>query len=330
MDDLRSLQQSVYENNVQHSSGAPPTAILLWGLVILAVLQVYTFLQMRQLKASLNQHISSQTDASGALMTDIENRVSVLEGGYRRVLNDERKQGQKDFSAVISRVDSTQDEVKRNTSIVRNLRVQQERSAQELSRKLGTKADVVQVGMLSGNVSATRRDLASTNKKLEKTVAQLGMARSELGTLIARNHSEITKLQELGKRDYFEFTLYHSARPQPVGGVGLRLRKTDAKRLRYALDIYADDYRMQKRGHGINEPIFFYVHASKQPVELVVNDVETDHISGYVSAAKGSMRGWSLRPDPDWEPFQELKRRPAGPESHAAAGLPPSGAVRPN
>jgi hypothetical protein len=329
MDDLRSLQESAYQNTVERGPTFPP-GVLLIALVVLGVVEIYTFWQVRQLKTSLVQHIDSQSDMSGAQLTDLDNRITALERAYQKVHRRGGKQDQNDLRTVITRVDSAQDQLKRNASMVQKLRIQQEQSAQDFSRKLGNKADLSQVGLLSGNVSATRRDLASTNKKLQEAVAQLGMARSELGTLIARNHNEIEKLQELGKRDYFEFTLYRSARPQPVGGIGLRLRKTDAKRLRYAVDIYADDYRMQKKGRGINEPIFFYTHSSKQPVEFVVNDVAEDHIAGYVSAAKGTMRGSSLRSDSDWEPFQELKKRPQGPATRAAAGVPPSGAARPN
>ena len=42
---------------------------------------------------------------------------------------------------------------------------------------------------------------------LDATRDDLKMARSELGTLIARNHDEVDQLRRLGERDYVEFTI---------------------------------------------------------------------------------------------------------------------------
>jgi hypothetical protein len=325
MDDLQPQ-----ENRVKRSPDLDPMRVMLIGLILLGAAQVYTFLRLRKLKASLNQHLASQSDSSGPQMEEIEQQISMLDQAYGRVVHDERKQKPTGRDAMLSNVDFAKAQLRKNASAVQAIQVQQKRSTEELESELGEKADSAQVGVLFGNLSATQKDLASTNNRLQHAVSQLGMERSKLGTLTARNHNEIEKLQALGERDYFEFTLHRSARPQPVGGVGLRLRKTDRKRLRYTVDIYADDCRMEEQGRGINEPIFFYVRSSRQPAELVVNDVQRDTISGYLSALKGTMRDWPLKPDPEWEPFQELKRRPAEPEPDAAAGLPPSGAGRPN
>jgi hypothetical protein len=329
MDDLRPLQEQAYQNQLGRSTLIAPTRILLLGLVVLAAVQVYTFVQIGHLKTLVDESLTPQPNANASPSPDIEKRLSALERAYHKSMRGGPRQGQNDLADVRNRVDSAQVQVKQNASAVRKLRAETERSAEELGEQLGGKADLAQVGMLAVNVSATRKDLASTNKKLQDTIDQLGMARSQLGTLIARNHGEIEKLRELGERDYFEFTLYRSAGPQPVGAVRLRLRKTDLKHLRYTLDIYADDYRMEEKGRGIDQPIFFYVRGSNQPVELVVNDVQTDRVAGYVSALKGTMRGYSLA-NPDWEPFQEIKRRSLDPVSHSAAGLPPTGPIRPN
>ena len=38
----------------------------------------------------------------------------------------------------------------------------------------------------------------------------------------------------------------------------------------------------------MNEPIFFYLHGTKIPQELVINKVGKDTISGYVSIPKAN------------------------------------------
>jgi len=50
--------------------------------------------------------------------------------------------------------------------------------------------------------------------------------------------------------------------------------------------MYVDDTRLEKKNRAINEPIYFYSNGSRQPMELVVNQVSDKKISGYLSAPK--------------------------------------------
>ena len=47
-----------------------------------------------------------------------------------------------------------------------------------------------------------------------------------------------------------------------------------------------DDAQLTKKHVNMFEPIMLYTAESKQPVELVINQVGKDHIHGYVSTAK--------------------------------------------
>jgi hypothetical protein len=143
------------------------------------------------------------------------------------------------------------------------------------------------MGVLNQDVSAQRADLDKTKTVLDSVRSDLGMARSEMGTLIARNHDDIEQLRRLGERDYFEFTA-ERRNPVRVGGVSLTLTKTNVKRHRFNLDLLADDVQVEKRDRTINEPIFFYVSGSKRPYELVVNEVKLDQVKGYLSTPKGA------------------------------------------
>jgi hypothetical protein len=143
------------------------------------------------------------------------------------------------------------------------------------------------MGALNQDVSAQRTDLENTKKVLDSVRSDLGMARSEMGTLIARNHDDIEQLRKMGQRDYFEFALDRKA-PVHVAGVGLTLTKTNVKRHRFNLELLTDDVQVEKKDRTINEPIFFYVEGSKRPYELVVNEVKPDQVKGYLSTPKGA------------------------------------------
>ena len=66
----------------------------------------------------------------------------------------------------------------------------------------------------------------------------------------------------------------------------MRLRKTDRKRNRYTMDVWADDKRIEKKNKTLLEPVQFYVIGSKLPYEIVVNKIERNHVSGYLATPK--------------------------------------------
>jgi multidrug efflux pump subunit AcrA (membrane-fusion protein) len=196
---------------------------------------------------------------------------------------------QKEIEAASKRSGSASAELRRAKATVEKLQAAQREQAEQMQKELALKADQQQVGALSQDVSATRTDLDSTKKTLESTRADLGMARSEFGTLIARNHDEIETLRKLGERDYFEFTLSRNM-PQHIANIGLELKKTNLKRHRFNMILQADDMQIEKKDRTVNEPIFFYVGGSKRPFELVVNKVQSDQVTGYVSVPKGAVQ----------------------------------------
>ena len=83
--------------------------------------------------------------------------------------------------------------------------------------ELATKASTDDVKGVDGKVDGVRTDLTGTQSDLK-------MARSELGTLIARNHEDVDQLRRLGERDYIEFTIDAKNKPQKVGSFVVELR----------------------------------------------------------------------------------------------------------
>jgi len=194
---------------------------------------------------------------------------------------------QDDLGVVTKRLRITQGQLKKSREDAQN-EAQQIRDDEskkladmdtQVSTQLATKASTDQVKVVSGEVGVVRTDLDTTKKDLQ-------MARSELGTLIAKNHDDVETLRRLGERDYTEFTIAVKNTPQKVGDITIELRGTDAKKNQCNLAIVADDKRTEKRNRTINEPIFFYAHVARQPMEVVINQVEKNKVTGYLSVPK--------------------------------------------
>jgi len=79
------------------------------------------------------------------------------------------------------------------------------------------------------------------------------MARSEMGTLIARNHDEIDQLRRIGQRDYFEFTVQRKGGATKVGAIRIELKDTNTKKNRYTINVLADDNSFEKKDRSVNE-----------------------------------------------------------------------------
>ena len=147
--------------------------------------------------------------------------------------------------------------------------------------ELATKAGTDDVKNVDTRVTQVNSDLSSTKDELK-------MAKSEMGTLIARNHDEIDQLRRLGERDYVEFTIAGRNKPQKVGSMTVELKGINAKKNQVNLAMVVEDKRYEKKNRAINEPIFFYTSGTRLPDELVVNKIGKDQVSGYISIPKAN------------------------------------------
>ncbi len=153
--------------------------------------------------------------------------------------------------------------------------------ATSVKAELATKANNDDVNKLNGDVSGVKSDLDATKNSIQ-------MARSEMGTLIARNHDEIDQLRHLGQRDYFEFTVQRKGGATKVGSIQIVLKDTNTKKNRYTINVLADDNSFEKKDRSVNEPIFFYTGGTRTAIELVVNKVTKSTATGYLSVPKAS------------------------------------------
>jgi F0F1-type ATP synthase membrane subunit b/b' len=171
----------------------------------------------------------------------------------------------------------------------------QEQAAQQMKTELSQAVSDVEknasskITAVSTEVGQVKTEVATTRSELEKTVSDLKRVRGDLdgtSSIVATNGKELMALRQLGERNYFEFNLTKAKEPRRIGDVAVLLKKTDAKKNKFTIEVIADDKRVEKKDKNLNEPVQFYVSKSRQPYEIVVNEVKKDQIVGYLSTPK--------------------------------------------
>ncbi len=187
----------------------------------------------------------------------------------------------------------TQGELARAQALAQNLRKQQQTSDTQLRQQMGQmqQETTTKIGQVSTDLNGTKSDVEATKKDLEATKSKLQSTVGDLGVqsgLIARNHDEVEELKRLGERNIFEFNLTKSKNPQHVGPIQVALRKVNAGKYRFTMDVIADDKKIEKKDKTVGEPVQFYVKGARAPYEIVVFTVTKNSASGYLSTPKDS------------------------------------------
>jgi hypothetical protein len=176
--------------------------------------------------------------------------------------------------------------------------MRREQAAELNSKRLETaqQQTAQQVTAVSSEVTGVKTDVGGVKTDLSKTQSDLANAISALTSmkgdmsdhtsLIARNHDELETLKHKGDRSYYEFSLAKGQR-KPVGTVSLELKKSDGKKNRFTLVVFADDKQYEKKDRNVNEPLQFYAGKDPALYEIVVNSVSAkNQVSGYLSTPK--------------------------------------------
>jgi chromosome segregation ATPase len=140
------------------------------------------------------------------------------------------------------------------------------------------------VGGVKTDVANTQADLADTKTQLTRVMGDAGV----MSGLIATNHSELEELKHRGDRNYYEFTLHKGAPAQNVGTIKVSLKKVDPKRSKYTLTLSSDDKNIEKKDKNLDEPVQFYSGKSPTLFEIVVNDINKNQVTGYLSTPKNA------------------------------------------
>jgi len=249
-----------------------------WVGLAVAVLAVLSVLGLGVAWSAINhsKSLEQTTQASLKQQNDaINERVAKTE--------EENQQLQSDLKVVTDRLKVTQADLISARKQSKMAAVTYTKKLDELgtnvNSQLASKASSDDVSKLGGDVTGVKTDLDATKNSIQ-------MARSEMGTLIARNHDEIDQLRRMGQRDYYEFTVTRKAGAQKVGTIQLELKGTDTKKNQYTINVLADDKSFEKKNRSVNEPIFFYTGGNRQAVELVINKVNKTTATGYLSVPK--------------------------------------------
>jgi chromosome segregation ATPase len=279
----------------RHSSHTGIFAILAIGLVVALAGDGFLLVRMNHLndQMSLNgdatqAQISKLGDATTSLLEqrlasindEISSEVKGVQSSAATALKQARAQAAKQQDELRGKLDEQQQQVTGQIAELKDATSNADNKIAAVSTDVdGVKTDV----------SGVKTDVASTKDNLEKTGADLKRAIGDMGVmsgLIATNSKDLQALRELGDRNYVEFDLSKGKMQQKIGDVVVTLRKSDPKHNRYTVDVLADDKTTEKKDKTINEPVQVYVHNSKQPYEIVVNQVKKDEIVGYLSTPK--------------------------------------------
>jgi hypothetical protein len=248
-------------------------AVVVMGVVSLAALGVGWTASNRS--STLQQTLSAQTQ-------QLKQNEDILS---QRLAKDEdtNAQLQGELSVVTDKTKLTEGELTRARVQAKRIKAEDAKQLAALQStmngQLATKANADDVNKLGTNVTGVRSDLDATKNSLN-------MTRGEFGTLIAKNHDEVEELRRLGERDYYEFTINKKHQREKVGDLMVELRSANPKKNLYTVTIYVDDARYEKRNRSANEPIYFFTHGSRTPVEFTVNQVGKNKIAGYLSVPK--------------------------------------------
>src|SRR5215470_17507542 len=225
--------------------------------------------QLKTTQTAIEQDMSSMKDRvaqTEKTNTDLQGDLKVVTGKLK-ITQGQLKKAREEASAANQ--DTTQKLTALDTSV---------------HSDLATKASNDDVKNVDTKVGGVRTDLDSTREDLK-------MARSELGTLIARNHDEIDTLRRLGERDYVEFTISGKNQPQKVGNITLELKGVNEKRNRANIAYTVEDKRYEEKNRNVNAPVFFYLSNAHLPEEIVINKIGKNTISGYLSVPKANAQG---------------------------------------
>ncbi|HEV2418839.1 MAG TPA: hypothetical protein VGX94_13650 [Terriglobia bacterium] len=267
--------QYVYMPTPPGSSGAAWVKWLLIAVLIVAVagltlgiMQGSKFGKLLSTQADQINLLTRRADASDQRYADLSAR----------------------FQVTAERLGLTQQELERARKLAANTVRQQQQTVRQLNSAIAEKASSQQLnqlqstsnskfGELSGNIAGTQKDLDATKEALTG-------AKSELSGAIAHTHDELVALAHRTDRDYFEFHANKGSR-QKIGSLQMQLLKTSTKHNLFTVNLFFDDKVSQRKNEAIDEPVFFYMQGAPSALELVVNKVGKNTISGYISAPKG-------------------------------------------
>jgi hypothetical protein len=224
--------------------------------------------------------LASQVEAAKQAQSVLEQRLQQSE--------ETNAQEQGELNVITDRLKLTQGELARARTQAKAIKADDakqfaamQQAENQMSTQIATKASSDDLNKVSGDVNGVKTDLDSTKQNLQ-------MAKDQFGNLIARNHDEIEELRRLGERNIYEFTVDKKGEKKRVGDLTVELRGTNTKKQQFTIRLLVDDKNFEKANRSVDEPIYFYTHEYQVPLEMVINQVGKNKVSGYLSVPKSA------------------------------------------
>ncbi len=271
----------------QEGSPAPPEppeptsdkgAILKYVLLAAAAIYVIASLYLLYGLKTRITALEGKEQALEAEQTDLGQRLHATSSEFKQQLSSEVGSTKQELAARAAELEAQQKAAAARLSAAQN------QQSKQIAAVSGEVTDVkTDVGAAKTDIQKTQTDLATTNQKLEKTIGDLGVQSG----LVAHNASELEILKHKGDRNYYDFTLQKNART-PISTVSLQLKKVDAKKSKFTINVIADDKTIEKKDRTVNEPLQFYTGRDHMLYELVVFTADKNSVTGYLSTPKNA------------------------------------------
>jgi len=264
--------------------------VLTIGLVALAGFSFFQYSQVKGLRQELNTTVAQQ---SADVQSQLASQNAALKGTVSE-LQAKLDDAQQATSQSIARAQNLA--AKHADTVLTRAQQDWQKSAADQQQAFNTQLEGVKTDTatkldgVNTTVDTVKTDLASTKAQADKTATDLDRMTGDMGVmsgLVATNGKQIAQLRALGDRNIYEFNISKKAGMQKVGDIQMKLTKADQKKNRFTMVVMADDKFIEKKDKTTNEPVQFYaVPGSRQPYEIVVNEVNKDTIKGYLATPK--------------------------------------------
>lgn len=266
------------ETRPHSGASSDHSSILKYLLLAVALIYVIASLYfMYTLKGRLDAQEAKQQSLESA-QTDLTARLHSTKSEFKEALTSEVGLTRADIAKRSAELERQQ------KAAAAKLQAEQSQQGQQIAAVntavTGVKTDV---GAAKTDIAKTQTELQATNQKLERTIGDLGVQSG----LIAHTSSELDVLKHKGDKNYYEFTL-QKGKKQPVSTVSLELKKVDAKKSRFTMNVSADDKTIEKKDRTVGEPLQFYTGRDHLLYEIVVFSADKNSITGYLSTPKNA------------------------------------------
>jgi hypothetical protein len=245
-----------------------PMGWIIAGVVVIVAVCVFAYADTHRQQQTISQLTTHESDMNSTI-SQLQNQLSDVTNKLNDVQAQQSAQATNQTAAAHAKTDP------RWNKFQNQLKTQQQQLASEQDALNNEQTALTNA---ENSIDQTRSDLQGT----------IDANHTELSGSIAKTHDELVALEQRGERNYDEFDLKRGKnnRFYRVGPISLELRKADPKHKQYNLAMMVDDNQIQKKNVNLYEPIWIGDSQDSQPVQVVVNKIDKDHIHGYVSSAK--------------------------------------------